>query len=111
MSAKRARHDSPQGGIKHNNTPLGGTIMDMFYILNHWHWWALGALFVLGELITPCVYFLAIGISAVLVGLITRFVPEMPGLWQLTLFVALSLISTLYARYYRAKNRQNGASD
>lgn len=77
--------------------------MEMFYILNHWHWWALGALFVLGELITPCVYFMAIGIAAVLTGLVTRFVPEMPGLWQLGLFISLMLIGTLIARNIRNK--------
>lgn len=77
--------------------------MEMFYILNHWHWWALGALFVLAELITPCVYFLAIGIAAVLTGLVTRFMPDMPGLWQLGLFVGLLLVSTLIARNIRHK--------
>ena len=77
--------------------------MEVFYILNHWHWWALGALFVLGELITPCVYFMAIGIAAVVVGLVTRFVPDMPGLWQLGLFVSLMLVTTLIARNIRHK--------
>lgn len=84
--------------------------MDMFYILNHWHWWALGALFVLGELLTPCVYFVAIGIAAVLVGLITLFAPGMPGLWQLTLFIILMLISTGIARNIRNKRSTNTAS-
>ena len=81
--------------------------MEMFYILNHWHWWALGALFVLGELITPCVYFVAIGIAAVLVGLITRFMPEMAGVWQLGLFIGLTLISTGIARNIRNKRDGN----
>ncbi len=77
--------------------------MEIFYILNHWHWWALGALFVLGELITPCVYFVAIGIAAVLVGLVTRFMPEMAGVWQLGLFIGLTLINTGIARSIRHK--------
>jgi len=83
--------------------------MEIFYTLNHWHWWALGALFVLGELLAPCVYFVAIGIAAVLVGLVTRFVPEMAGLWQLGLFIGLTLISTGIARNKRNSNtpRQN----
>jgi len=81
--------------------------MEMFYILNHWHWWALGALFVLAELLTPCVYFVAIGIAAVLVGLVTRFMPEMAGLWQLGLFVSLTLISTGVARTIRNKRDNN----
>ena len=76
--------------------------MEMFYILNHWHWWALGALFVLAELITPCVYFMAIGIAAVLTGLVTRFAPDMPGLWQLGLFVGLMLVGSLIARNIRS---------
>ena len=79
--------------------------MEMFYILNHWHWWALGALFVLGELITPCVYFMAIGIAAALVGLVARFAPEMPGLWQLGLFIGLVLIFTLIARSIRSRKK------
>ena len=83
--------------------------MEMFYILNHWHWWALGALLVLAELITPCVYFLAIGIAAVLTGLVTRFMPDMPGLWQLGLFVGLLLVSTLIALNIRHK--QGAAAD
>ncbi len=81
--------------------------MEMFYILNHWHWWALGALFVLGELITPCVYFVAIGIAAVLVGLATRFMPEMAGVWQLGLFIGLTLINTGIARSIRNKRSGN----
>ncbi|MBL1278064.1 MAG: hypothetical protein COB30_018465 [Ectothiorhodospiraceae bacterium] len=75
--------------------------MDMFYILNHWHWWALAALFVLGELITPCAYFLAIAISAMLVGIVTRFMPGLDGIWQLGLFIVLALISTLIAQRIR----------
>jgi len=81
--------------------------MEMFYMLNHWHWWALGALLILGELITPCVYFVAIGVAAVLVGLLTRFMPEMAGLWQLGLFIGLTLISTGIARSIRNKRNNN----
>jgi membrane protein implicated in regulation of membrane protease activity len=77
--------------------------MEMFYILNHWHWWALAALFVIGELLGPCAYFMAIGISALLTGLVVRFMPELGGLWQLGLFIVLCLISTGIAH----KVRQN----
>jgi membrane protein implicated in regulation of membrane protease activity len=77
--------------------------MEMFYVLNHWHWWALAALFVIGELLGPCAYFMAIGISALLTGLVVRFMPELGGLWQLGLFIVLCLISTGVAH----KVRQN----
>lgn len=75
--------------------------MEMFYILNHWHWWALATLFIVGEILAPCAYFMAIGIAAALVGLVTRIVIGIPGLWQLGLFIALALIGTLIARKAR----------
>jgi membrane protein implicated in regulation of membrane protease activity len=80
--------------------------MEMFYILNHWHWWALATLFVIGELLGPCLYFLAIAIAAMLVGLVVRFMPDLPGLWQLGLFVVLCLISTGIA--HRVRNKRGG---
>ena len=81
--------------------------MEMFYILNHWHWWALATLFVIGELLGPCLYFLAIGISAMLVGLVVRFMPDLGGLWQLGLFVVLCLINTGIARSVRNKQGES----
>lgn len=77
--------------------------MEFFYILNHWHWWALAALLVIGELLAPCVYFMAIGIAALLTGLVVRFMPELGGLWQLGLFIVLCLIGTSIARRMRHK--------
>lgn len=83
--------------------------MEMFYILNHWHWWALAVLFVIGELLAPCVYFLAIGIAAMLTGLVVRLMPQLDGLWQLGLFIALVLISTLIARQLKLR-KSTGAT-
>ena len=81
----------------------------MFYILNHWHWWALAALLVIGELLSPCAYFLAIAISAVLVGIVFRFMPELGGIWQLGLFIALVLISSMAVRLLRNASRKKSA--
>lgn len=83
--------------------------MEMFYILNHWHWWALAALLVIAELLGPCVYFIASGIAAFLVGLVTRFMPEMPGLWQLALFIGLTLVATVIARNVRNRRSNKPA--
>jgi membrane protein implicated in regulation of membrane protease activity len=83
--------------------------MEMFYILNHWHWWALAALLIVGELLAPCIYFMTIGIAAMLVGLVTRFMPEMAGLWQLALFIGLALIGSGLARQIRNKRSRPAA--
>jgi len=84
--------------------------MEKFYILNHWHWWAMAALWVIGELINPSVYFLAIGIAAFLTGLVVLFQPYMPGLWQLGLFVVLLAVTTMMARQVR-RNQRTRAKD
>jgi membrane protein implicated in regulation of membrane protease activity len=75
--------------------------MEAFYILNHWHWWALAALLVVGEILGPCVYFLALGIAAAVVGLVVRFMPGLGGLWQLGLFIVLSAIALALAKRVR----------
>lgn len=85
--------------------------MEMLYVLNHWHWWALATLFVLGEILAPCVYFMAIGIAAALVGLVTRIVIGIPGLWQLGLFVLLALMGTGIAHSIRTKRSRRAASE
>ena len=83
--------------------------MEMFYILNHWHWWALAALLVIGEILAPCAYFLAMGIAALLVGLVVRFMPGMPGLWQLGLFITFAAIGLGIAQWLR-KTKASAAS-
>ena len=77
--------------------------MEVLYILNHWHWWALAALLVVGEILAPCVYFLALGIAAVIVGLVVRFMPGLTGLWQLGLFVVLAVIALAVAQRVRQR--------
>ncbi len=66
-------------------------------------------LFIASKLLALCVYFVAIGIVAMLVGLVVRFVPELGGPWQRGLFIALTLINTLIrARIKLTKKRGRG---
>ena len=55
--------------------------MVTYLVLNHWHWWGLAALLIVGELLAPCVYFIAWSLAAAVIGLLVRFLPGMPGLW------------------------------
>jgi membrane protein implicated in regulation of membrane protease activity len=84
--------------------------MEVLYILNHWHWWALAALLVVGEILAPCVYYLALGIAAALVGLVVRFLPGMGGQWQLGLFVVLAIIALLVAQRVRQRRTSTPSS-
>ncbi len=85
--------------------------MEMFYILNHWHWWAMAALWIIAELLNPNAYFLAIGVAAFLAGLVVLFQPYMPGLWQLGLFVVLLIITTATARQFKRTHQTNAGDE
>ena len=71
--------------------------MEIFYILNHWHWWALATLLLAAELLSPSAWFLALALSALATGLVTWVMPELAGLVQLGIFLLLAAISVPYA--------------
>lgn len=66
--------------------------MEIFYILNHWHWWALATLLMIAELLTASRWFLALAIAAGVTGLVVRFAPQLPGLAQLGIFAVLGAV-------------------
>lgn len=67
--------------------------MEVFYILNHWHWWALATLLLIAELLSPSAWFLALSLSALATGLVVWGMPELAGLVQLGIFAALAAVS------------------
>ena len=77
--------------------------MEVFNQINHWHWWGMGALWIIGELLAPNGKFLVIGIAAVITGLLLRVMPGMEGLWQVGVFAALAAIGLLLTRLRAGK--------
>jgi membrane protein implicated in regulation of membrane protease activity len=71
--------------------------VEIFYYLNHWHWWGMGALWLVAELLAPCTYFLAIGLASAVTGIIVRLVPGLDGLMQVGIFLVLLVIALLLA--------------
>ena len=80
--------------------------MEVFYILNHWHWWALATLLLAAELVTPSAWFLALSLSALLVGFVAWGMPELSGLMQLGGFVLLGAASVTYVLMHRRKQAE-----
>jgi membrane protein implicated in regulation of membrane protease activity len=81
--------------------------MDAFDTLNNlepWHWWALGALLIVVEMLTPTFYFLWPGISAVVVGLILILVPNLSPEGQIFLFGLLAVVSTVVWKRYAPRD-------
>lgn len=68
----------------------------------YWHWWVLGILLVTLEIFAPSTFFLWLGISAGIVGVVMLALPEMSWELQLILF-ALLAVATIFAgrRYFR----------
>lgn len=65
-----------------------------------WHWWSLGAILLIVELLAPGMFFLWMGESAFVVGGIIWLFPGMDEEYQVMLFSVLSVISILAARRF-----------
>ncbi len=69
-----------------------------------WHWWILAGLLLIIELSSPVFFFLWMGISAALVGLLLLVIPGIPIEMQLILFAVLAIVATVVWRRYREKH-------
>jgi membrane protein implicated in regulation of membrane protease activity len=79
-------------------------LIELLSQVNHWHWIAFGLVLLSGELLGTAGYFLWLGISAVLVGLLLTFIPIS---WQLqwVSFASFSLVTTwIWWRYQHKKD-------
>jgi len=65
-----------------------------------WHWWSLGAILLIVELLAPGMFFLWMGESAFVVGAVIWLFPGMDEEYQVMLFSVLSVISILAARRF-----------
>ncbi len=66
----------------------------------YWHRWVLGIFLVILEIFSPAVFFLWMGISAGLVGLLLALFPSLGWEWQMILFSTFSVASIALWRHY-----------
>ena len=75
--------------------------------IEFWHWLIIGVVMICIEMVLPAAYFLWMGISAIIVGLILLLMPSMPLLIQVIIFGVLSVVSVvLYKRHQLANPRE-----
>ncbi len=75
----------------------------MFEQVEFWYWLIAGVLMIILEMLLPAAYFLWMGISAFIVGLLLYLIPAMPLLVQVVIFGVLSMVSLIiYKRYKKA---------
>lgn len=74
--------------------------------LTYWHWWILGILLVVLEIFAPSAFFMWMGISAGVVGVILLIAPELDWQYQLMVFAIFSLVSiALWKKYVKSDTR------
>lgn len=74
----------------------------MEFAFEPWHWFVLGIVLMISELIIPAFAALWFGIAAILVGVVYWLFPSMSLAFQLILWMILSILSTfLWFKYIR----------
>jgi len=71
-----------------------------------WHWFALGALLLILEVLAPGVIFLWLGIAAIAVGAILFLVPGFTWEVQLIVFAVVAVVTTIGGRRIAATREQ-----
>lgn len=75
----------------------------MIIELGFWAWFIAAAVLILLEVSMPIYYFLWLGTTAAVVGVIAWLFPGLDITWQLALFSGLSIISVILGRAYIKK--------
>lgn len=73
---------------------------ELFQHVNHWTWWILAVMLFVLEAFAPGTFFLWMGISAGVVGLLVFFVPDMGWDYQIFIFSTISVVSIIVWRQY-----------
>lgn len=68
--------------------------------MTHWSWLVLGLGLLVLELVVPAMFFLWLGISALVTGLVLYLFPDMSWQGQFLLFSVLSVVSILLSRRF-----------
>ena len=74
------------------------------YQPDFWHWWILALALIIAETLLPGTFFLWMGVSALVLGVLAWLIPTMGWEIQLMLFAVLSLVSIVGWRMWQRKN-------
>jgi len=67
----------------------------MEFVLEPWHWFVLGVILILSELLLPAFAALWFGIAAILVGILNLIFPTMSFTTQLVIWILLAICCTI----------------
>jgi len=78
--------------------------MEWLEQIEFWHWLIAAVVMVIIEMVIPAAYFLWMGISAFVVGLLLYAIPTMPLLIQIVVFGVLSVVTLLLYKRHQKLN-------
>ena len=82
--------------------------MESFGQIEFWYWLVAAVIMIVVEMLLPAAYFLWMGISAFIVGLLLYVMPTLPLLIQVIIFGVLSIVTlVLYKKHQRANPTVN----
>ena len=75
--------------------------MEAFFVnMDYWHWLVFGLALVIIELFAWSTFFLWMGVSAMMTGIVSKIMPDLSWQLELLLFSILSIVSILLAKKY-----------
>ena len=77
---------------------------ELFSHIDHWQWWILAVVLLVLEAFAPGAFFMWMGMSAAVVGLLVLIAPDMGWEYQVFIFAILSVVSIVAWRIYFRKN-------
>lgn len=75
-----------------------------FTIIDIWHWWALGAILIILELLSPGIFLLWVGLAAAMVGVLLLIVPDLSWNGQLLAFAIYSISLIFFQHIWLKRN-------
>lgn len=69
-----------------------------------WHWWVLGVILLVLEMVAPGAFFLWMAVAAGVVGFAMLFVPDLAWEYQVLVFAVLSVVSIAAWRVHLSRN-------
>lgn len=72
--------------------------------VEYWHWWVFGIVLVILELFAPGAFFMWLGISAGVVGVVLWMIPDMDWEYQWMIFAVIAVVSIIAWRQFAKKN-------
>ncbi len=74
------------------------------YQPDFWHWWILALALIIAETLLPGTFFLWMGVSALVLGVLAWLIPAMGWEMQLMLFAVLSLVAIVGWRMWQRRH-------